>query len=97
MVSRPTYSRLFELLSRLGFDKADPAPTQWVWQHAPSDTVLLFSLSEEDTDEEVSEADFTSVDAHLRGNGIIARPLHELFAVPPSPEKSPVEDSRPLS
>ena len=83
MVSRPTYTRLFQLLWDLGFDKAEPRPTQWTWSHEPSETVLLFSLDEEDTDHEVSEADFASVEAHLRGKGVITQPLEELLRVAP--------------
>ena len=94
MASRPTYTRLFRLLAELGFDKADPTLTQWTWQHESSETVLLFSLAEEDTDHEVSEADFASVDAHLRGKGIITQPLEQLLQV--APEHTSQKRQRPV-
>lgn len=83
MASRPTYTRLFQFLSDLEFDGAEPRPAQWTWSHDASRTILLFTLAEEDTDHEVSEADFASVNAHLRGKGLIAQPLEELLARPP--------------
>jgi hypothetical protein len=80
MADRPTYDELFDLLSQLGFIKADPNPWEWVFWHERSDTVLLFSLQgDENTAQPVREADLTSAETHLRGRGLIDRSLAELL------------------
>jgi hypothetical protein len=73
MADRPTYDELFDLLSQLGFIKADPNPWEWVFWHERSDTVLLFSLlGEENTAQPVREAGLTT---RAFGQRVTAEPL----------------------
>jgi hypothetical protein len=81
MAKRPTYAQLFAFLQDLGFRAEASDQYERVFLHEPTETVLLFSLLDDpSTDRPVTEADFTSVETHLRGRELIAEPLGRLLA-----------------
>ena len=81
MAKRPTYTQLFAFLQELGFQAEASDQYERVFLHEPTETMLLFSLLDDpSTDRPVTEADFTSVETHLRGRGLIGEPLRRLLA-----------------
>ena len=74
---KPTHAELFSFLESHGFEPL-PGKGPLAYMHHPTDTLLLFSATDKQSD--VSSADLVSVQFRLAQNGLINQPLLQLLA-----------------
>jgi hypothetical protein len=74
---KPTHAALFSFLENQGFEPL-PGNGALAYVHHPTDTLLLFSTTDHNSD--VSSADLVSVQFRLEQIGLINQPLLELLA-----------------
>jgi hypothetical protein len=72
-----TYAELFELLRSLGFSEHSAAANRRSFEHAATDTVLLFSVNV--PTQPVRDADLLSAEVHLLAKGLIDGPLDAML------------------
>ena len=73
----PTYADLFNLLRSLEFSEHTTGASRKIFEHAATDTVLLFSVATQD--QTVRDADYVSAQVHLLAKGLIGGPLEILL------------------
>lgn len=72
-----TYAELDQLLAALQFEVAQAEDRSKTYWHQPSDTILLIPAAKPTTS--VTEADLTSVQAHLAGRGLLSQSAFDQF------------------